>query len=186
MSTPQPNGLSKLCHATRQYALVGYFFNCFTRMETALDRAVEEGSRLSFSMHREATRHASLEAKAHFLSLYIGAASLNKHQCERFLRYAREAVLMEKLSGRLIRFRVHITEEDSDADGKPSSESELQLVEMNGLEIIRHAQRCDNLARRFLEVADAFRNRTSDNEKIQLSVLETEQIAEEIIASVNQ
>ena len=184
MSTPQPDGLSKLSHATRQYALVGYFYSCFTRMETALDRAVEECSRLSFSMHREATRHASLEAKAHFLSLYIGAASLNQHQCERFLRYSREAVLMEKMSGRLIQFRLHIKEDESDDGDTVDGESELQLVEMSGFEIIRHAQRCDDLARRFLEVADAFRNRTSDSDKIQLSSLELEQITEEITAFV--
>ena len=184
MSTPQPDGLSKLSHSTRQYALVGYFFNCFTRMETALDRAVEECSRLPFSLHKEATRHACLEAKAQFLSLYIGAASLNQHQSERFLRYAREAVYMQKLTGRLIRFRVHIMEGDADESEQPITESKLQLVEMNGLEIIRHAQRCDNLARRFLEVADVFRNRSSDADKIQLSALEIEQITEEITSSL--
>lgn len=185
MKTPQPEGLSKLSRVTRHYALVGYFFKCFTRMETALDRAVEECSRLSFSMHLQATHQMSLEAKAHVLNHYISAATLNRYQSERYLKYSHSAAQMQALSDKLVRYRVHIAANDGEGTKTSHGRSELQVVEMNELEIIRHAQRCDYLATRFLEVVDAFSKRTSDSDKIELSVLEIEQIADEIISAVS-
>jgi len=185
MSTPQPEGLSKLSRDTRHYALVGYFFRCFTRMETALDRAVEECSRLSFSLHLEATRHMSLEAKAHVLSAHIGAAALNRYQGERYLKYSREAALMQGLSEKLVRYRVQIVDNDNGGADSPRPISELQPVSMNELEVIRYAQRCDYLARCFLEVVDAFAQQTSGTDKVELSALEVEQITNEIMSTMS-
>ncbi len=183
MTTPQPDGLSNLPRITRHYALVGYFFKCFTRMETALDRAVEECSRLSFSMHMEATRHMTLEAKAHVLSLYVSAATLNRYQCERYLKYSRSAVQLAKLSEKLIRYRVYLKDNEGSQPEDQDFGPELHPVQMHEQEVIRHAQRCDDLAYRFLEVVDVFSKQSSNEEKIELSALEIEQITKEIIAA---
>ena len=65
--------------------------------------------------------------------------------------------------------------------GLAEHNAELHPVEMGAFELIRHAQRCDTLAQRFLEVVDAFAKKSENGDQVKLSALEIEKITNEIL-----